>query len=240
MSLPDFVDGSIYNFGAMLRPSKKIMTRKLLLTSTPKKKTLVPKLTRKEKSLRTRAALLDSAARIVGEVGYEEAQVAAITARAKIAHGTFYNYFESRQDLFNQMLPTLGKVMLEQVRHSSEGATTDLERESKSFRAFFDFLVERPEFYRILFEGHVFCPEAYDEHITNVSSGFVRVLARAHKQGEIKGVSSKELEAVAFMLMGAREYLAMRYARSDGKTKQLPEWVANLYDKLVGAALYGK
>ena len=218
----------------------KMIVRQLLLTSSRKKKTPNPKLTRKERSSRTRIALLDSAARTVGQVGYEEAQIAAITGGAKIAHGTFYNYFESRQDLFNQLLPALGKSLLEQVRHASEEAKTDLERESKSFRAFFDFLVERPEFYRILFEARVFCTEAYDEHMSNVSSGFVRVLDRAHKHGEIKGVSSDELEAVAFMLMGAREYLAMRYARSDGQTSQLPEWVANLYDKLVGRALYGK
>ena len=93
--------------------------RQLLSTSNLKKKAPVPKLTRKERSSRTRIALLDSAAKIVGEVGYEEAQVAAITVGAKIAHGTFYNYFESRQDLFNQLLPAIGKSMLDQVRHSS-------------------------------------------------------------------------------------------------------------------------
>ena len=40
---------------------------------------------------------------IVGELGYAGASVALITARADVAQGTFYNYFESRQDLLDQL-----------------------------------------------------------------------------------------------------------------------------------------
>lgn len=206
---------------------------------TPKAKAKPRKMTRVERSAATRDALFDAAAKIVGEVGYPDAQIAAITAKARVAHGTYYNYFESRQDLFDQLLPNLGKSMLENVQANSSSAETDLEREVKSFRAFFDFLVQRPEFYRILFEARVFCAEAYEEHTRNVSEGYTRVLSRALKRGEIKGVAANELEAVAFMLMGAREYIALRYARENGRTKELPGWVIDLYERLVGRALYG-
>ena len=209
------------------------------LSASPGAKPRPKKLTRVERSAATRDALFDATAKIVGEVGYPDTQVAAITAKAQVAHGTYYNYFESRQDLFDQLLPNLGKSMLERVQANSSSAQTDLEREVKSFRAFFDFLVERPEFYRILFEARVFCAQAYEEHTRNVSEGYTRVLTRAHKRGEIKGVAADELEAVAFMLMGAREYIAMRYARENGRTKELPGWVVDLYEKLVGRALYG-
>jgi AcrR family transcriptional regulator len=197
------------------------------------------KLTRVERSALTRDALFEATAKIVGEVGYPDAQVSAITTQAKVAHGTFYNYFESRQDLFDQLLPNLGRTMLERVQAQTTDSQTDLEREVTSFRAFFDYLAERPEFYRILFEARVFCASAYEEHTRIVSEGYVRVLQRAHKRGEIKGVAADELEAVAFMLMGAREYIAMRYARENGRTKQLPGWIVDLYARLVSGALYG-
>lgn len=212
---------------------------KPIVKRPPAKSERPPKLTREARSAQTREALFDAAARLVGQIGYPDTQIAAITAESKVAHGTFYNYFETRQDLFDELLPVLGKSMLDRVQQASADVASDHERESKSFRAFFSFLAERPEFYRILYEAKVFCAEAYEEHTQNVSEGYTRVLARAHRKGEIKGVAAEELEAIAFMLMGAREYIAMRYARSNGKTTELPEWVADLYDRLVGRALYG-
>ncbi|MFX5801275.1 helix-turn-helix domain-containing protein, partial [Acinetobacter baumannii] len=51
------------------------------------------KLTRIEKSQRTRQAICDAAAEIIGEFGYAEASIARIMERAGLGHGTFYAYF---------------------------------------------------------------------------------------------------------------------------------------------------
>jgi AcrR family transcriptional regulator len=63
-----------------------------------------------------RRALLQAAAEVVGEVGYADASISSITQRCGIAQGTFYNYFKSRQDLFDQLLPDVGSGMREPVR----------------------------------------------------------------------------------------------------------------------------
>ena len=68
------------------------------------------KLTRVEKSEETRKALFDAAAKIVGKHGYEGASIARITSRAKVAQGTFYNYFTTRQDLLDQLLPSHSSI----------------------------------------------------------------------------------------------------------------------------------
>ena len=75
-----------------------------------------PRQTRAERSEATRRALFHAAAEVVGEVGYGDALVSRITARANVAQGTFYNYFASRQDLFDQLLPSLGSSMLEFIQ----------------------------------------------------------------------------------------------------------------------------
>ena len=47
-------------------------------------------------------------------------------------------------------------------------------------------------------------------------------------------VSDRELEAIAYMLMSARNYLFMRYAKSGmGAKKGVPDWVVPTYMKLV-------
>jgi AcrR family transcriptional regulator len=196
------------------------------------------KLSRAEKSELTRNALFQAAAKVVGERGYDGAMIATITARAAVANGTFYNYFETRQELFDQLLPHLGQQMLDFIKLRSADAEDPREREERAFRAFFDFMQEYPEFYRILYEAEVFAPRAFAEHMELVSKGYMRVLNRARDGGRVKRFSAEETEVIALILMGARYYLCMRFARPRGKPAPLPEWVARAYLKLVNGGLF--
>ncbi len=197
------------------------------------------KLTRAEKSQKIRDDLFDAAAKVVGEVGYSNAMVAMITARAHVAQGTFYNYFDSRQDLFDQLLPAMGRLLLDFIKAATRDSANEIDREEKSFRAFFDFLKEHPEFYRILYEAETFAPSAFQQHRETVAVNFARVLKRARDRGELRAHDDRQLEAVAYILMGARHYLSMRYARRNGNRIDLPDWVVKTYMDLVRTGLYG-
>lgn len=52
------------------------------------------------KGLNTKRQLLDSARRVFERTGYLEGRVADVVAEAGVSHGTFYNYFVSRYDVF--------------------------------------------------------------------------------------------------------------------------------------------
>ena len=196
--------------------------------------------TRAEKVRRTRAALLDAAARVVGEAGYTGAIVTSITTRAAIGQGTFYNYFDSRQDLFDQLLPAISERMLDFIKERSAGAATEEEREERSFRAFFDFLAEHPEFYRVMYEAEVFAPEAYQRHTDMVLRGFMRIIGKARQAGDIDGYDEDQIEALALILMGARHYLCLRYGRRNGWKEKLPEPVIAAYMTLLRQGLYAR
>src|SRR5882724_6927247 len=72
----------------------------------------VAKLNRVERNAWTKRKIFDAATRIVGKYGYAEASVARITEEAGVAQGTFYNHFENRQELLDQLLPKIGLDML--------------------------------------------------------------------------------------------------------------------------------
>ncbi len=55
------------------------------------------------RGLRTRAKLIDAARRVFERDGYLEARVADIAAAAGVAHGSFYTYFDSKEDVFRGM-----------------------------------------------------------------------------------------------------------------------------------------
>ncbi len=111
------------------------------------------KLNRAEKAEATRARLFDAAINIVGKHGYAGTSVARITERAKVAQGTFYNYFESRQDLLDQLLPAISNQLHAHIRKRVLEADTPVERERARIVAFCEFLEESALLVKILSEG---------------------------------------------------------------------------------------
>ncbi len=72
----------------------------------------VTKLNRVERNAWTKRKIFDAATKVVGKHGYAEASVARITEEAGVAQGTFYNHFENRQELLDQLLPKIGIDMV--------------------------------------------------------------------------------------------------------------------------------
>jgi AcrR family transcriptional regulator len=62
------------------------------------------RLTRAERQARTRQELLDAAARVFIERGFQGASIEAITADAGYSRGAFYSNFESKVQLFVELL----------------------------------------------------------------------------------------------------------------------------------------
>lgn len=195
------------------------------------------KLTRAEKAEQIRNDLFHAAAEVVGEHGYLNAMILMITSRANVANGTFYNYFDSQQELFDQLLPRLGREMLDFISKRSQGTESEIDKEEQRFTAFFDYLQENPEFYRILYEAEVFAQGAFDAHMRQVMKGYAGLLRKALNAGEITGYTSKELDVVALILMGARHYIAMRYLRLEEEGGVLPDWVPGTYRKFIMGGL---
>lgn len=194
------------------------------------------KLTRAEKNELTKKNLFDAAVKVVGEMGYRQASVADITARAEIAQGTFYNYFESKQHILDELLPELGKKLLEYLGEQV-GDATHLEREERSIRAYFQFIRNNPEFYRILTEAQVYAPRSFKTHVDNLLRNYVHSLNRTKANGFLSEYSPEEFEALAAILLGARVYLTNQFRT--GKSRTAPEHVIQTFMKFVSMGLGG-
>jgi AcrR family transcriptional regulator len=199
-----------------------------------------PKLSRAERNDEVKRRLFDAAAKVVGRLGYAEASVARITELAQVAQGTFYNHFENRQELLNQLLPTIGLQMIAFIQQHTNAAAPGAEKETERFRAFFEFLRVVPEFLRILNEAEVFAPSGYQRHLDNIATAYVRSLKRGRNAGDVDDYTDQELEVIVHILMGARGYLCRRYAYTEGSAHAVPEYVISAYEKLLGSGLFRK
>lgn len=192
-----------------------------------------------EKSELLRDALLKAAAAVVGEVGYANASIALITAKVGVAQGTFYNYFDSRQDILDALLPTLGEKMLAHIKQCARGGADFAEIENLALRGFFSFLKDTPHFFRILNEAESFAPSGHKQHFGNVARKYLHLFQRLKRDGEFPEYREEELEVIVFILMAARSYLALRYIYGNEQNDDLPDWVAETYMKFVRYGLEG-
>ena len=197
----------------------------------------VAKLNRVERNAWTKRKIFDAATRMVGKYGYAEASVARITEEAGVAQGTFYNHFENRQELLDQLLPKIGIDMVHFIRERT-GTADAARQELELFSAFFQFIREVPEFLRILNEAEYFAPIGYQKHLDNIATAYVRILRRARLAGAIVDFSDEEFEAIVHMFMGARGYLSRRYSYAAGKVTAVPDHVISAYQKLVTRGLF--
>lgn len=197
------------------------------------------RMSREEKSRETYRLILEAAAQVVGSEGYADASISKITQLAGVAQGTFYNYFRSRQDVLNKLLPYMGRQMLDHIASSLPRTLVGPAREEARLLAFLEYLNVHPGFYRILYEAEVFAPEAHAEHFRVLVNGYKGSLGRAVERGEIQGFDEDELEAVIYMLLSARSYISMHYARDDnGHAKAVPGHVIKAYMKILTRGLF--
>jgi AcrR family transcriptional regulator len=75
-------------------------------TAANARKTGTARLTRVESRALTRAKLLESAHEVVGRVGYENASIDLIAENVGYSKGAFYSNFDSKEEIFLELLET--------------------------------------------------------------------------------------------------------------------------------------
>ena len=87
---------------------------------------------RAQKKAETRGALKRAALACFAEHGYRETQVGDIAKRAKVAHGTFYVHFETKEALVDELLGEFNQALVARLESAwQEHGAADPERTAR-------------------------------------------------------------------------------------------------------------
>ena len=70
---------------------------------------------RSRKGAQTRARLLEAAERIFETSGFLDARISDIATRAGVSHGSFYHYFESKEEIFREVAAAVDEKLGESL-----------------------------------------------------------------------------------------------------------------------------
>ena len=185
------------------------------------------------KGVETRQRLVDAAERVFGELGYYDASIVKITEAAGVGQGTFYLYFSSKHQIFDELVRDLNQRVRHAMKEGSTRGSTRLEAELLGFRAFFRFTAEHPALYRIIRQAEFVSPEMLHYHYERLSQGYVEALAEAVDAGEI---GKLDPEVTAWALMGLGERIGLRWILwAEGR--ELPRDVAKELERIIRCVL---
>ncbi|GMT97601.1 hypothetical protein KH5H1_17200 [Corallococcus caeni] len=151
---------------------------------------------------------MKAAEAVFGDKGYERASIADLTRKASVALGTFYVYFPDKQSIFVEVVDELGARLRRLIAESTAACTTRLEVEREGLRAFFEFVRQHPNLYRVVRQAEFVDADCYRRYYDRFAKGYVRGLTQAMDKGEVRRMDP---EALAYCLMGIGDFLGMRW-----------------------------
>ena len=185
------------------------------------------------KGTETRRRLLEAAEATFAELGYHDASIVKITEAAGVSQGTFYLYFTSKKEIFDELVRDLNQRVRHAMKEASSTGATRLEAELLGFAAYFRFTAEHTALYRIIRQAEFVSPEMLRYHYDRVSEGYTEALRDAIAHGEAGAIDP---EVTAWALMGMGELIGIRWILWQGQS-ELPGPVFEELGRIVRCVL---
>lgn len=180
----------------------------------------------------TREKLLQAAEAEFGERGFADASIASITQRAGVALGTFYVYFESKEEIFRALVTYMGELTRQWIVERVGEAPDRITAERRGIEAFIEFVREHRNLYRVVSMAQFVAEDAFHEYYKVFADAYRENLERAQGRDEIR---DGDCEIWAWALIGMNVFLGMRFA--DWAEDRSPEEIANAVADLVARGM---
>ncbi len=156
-----------------------------------------PRTPRGQKTMRK---ILDAALGEFGEKGFSESSIVGITSRARVALGTFYTYFDSKEAVFAALVGDMSGRVRDHVAPALVDAVDGLDGERLALEA-----------YRIIDEAEFVDPAGFRAHYETTASRIATRLQAAAGRGEVEGTDPLSTEVRAWAIMGMNVFLGLRF-----------------------------
>ncbi|MBI1909596.1 MAG: TetR/AcrR family transcriptional regulator [Deltaproteobacteria bacterium] len=148
--------------------------------------------------------LLEAAIVCFGEKGYHRTQVSDIIARAHVARGTFYLYFEGKREIFDVLITELFQRVQSEIRTLPRDAVDKIPSQLMgNIQRVTGLLVQQPLLAKILFNESVGLDKELDERLKIFYGQILDLIQRGLRQGQEMGfVREGDIRVLSICLLG--------------------------------------
>src|SRR5205809_238573 len=130
-----------------------------------------------------RAQILEVARRVFGASGFHAVSMETVAKEAGVTKPILYDHFLSKKELYLALIDADLAVLHQEVRKALAAPTGNRERIRASFEAYFDFVDEHAEGFRLLMQETVGANDVFRSNVGQV---------RDHIQREVSALIVRE------------------------------------------------
>jgi len=157
-----------------------------------------------------RAQLLDAARRVFGTSGFHSVSMDDVAERAGVTKPILYDHFSSKKDLYLALLDADLAVLHDMVKEALDSPQGNRARIQASFQAYFDFVDEQADGFRLLMQETVGAETEFRERVAEVRDRILSEVADLIVRESGGALDRDQAETVALALIGMVETVAQR------------------------------
>ncbi len=167
-----------------------------------------------KRGLETLDKISKAAEELFSEKGYYDTGITDIAAKAGIAQGTFYIYFNDKKSVFVYLIDKLGKELRESIRTNIKPSKDRYDEEYLGIKTFLNFVGEHIGLFKIVWQAQFVDMELFREYYETFSKGYVKNIKRAQSRGEMNDIDPVVL---SYCLIGIANFTALKAIEFDNK-----------------------
>ncbi|MCF7924689.1 MAG: TetR/AcrR family transcriptional regulator [Candidatus Izimaplasma sp.] len=173
---------------------------------------------------------------LFAESGYHSTSINDIIAKAKVAVGTYYIYFNSKLALYHYLLDEYQDKIRESAREATKGLTSRKDIERAGLKAFIMYVIKEPLAYKLIWESLFVNEKIFKDYYQSFSESYVENLQKHLDKGELR--DDIDLETVSFILMGIANFVGLQILFKDNPQETDVDFVVNETMKLLNRGLF--
>jgi AcrR family transcriptional regulator len=157
---------------------------------------------------RRREQLLDVSLEVFARQGYHQASMNEIAEAAGVTKPVLYQHFASKQDLYLELLHDVAEKLTEAVLKGTAEATGPRDQVERGFRAFFEWMAEKPARFGILFSGDTLREPTFSRAAFGTERTTAEAIARLI---DVDGMDPERRLILGYSLVGMSEVLCRQW-----------------------------
>lgn len=167
-----------------------------------------------------RSQLLEVALDRFAGRSYHDTSMEEIADAAGVTKPVLYQHFSSKQQLFAELLDSVGRDLLADVEARAAAEENPYQRVLAGFRAYFDFVSRRPAAFQLVFGSGARLSDEFAESVRHLEEGIAATIARFIDAD----IDSGHRELLGYAIVGLGEVAGRRWvAGQGGATGELPQ-----------------
>lgn len=148
-----------------------------------------------------RKQILQAAAAEFALIGFESTRLETISERAGIGKGTIYLYFNSKQEVFKEMLQEIGQDQLAQLHAALDDKHTLPETLATLLATFYYLVREQPDEFRIFISSLYGVNRQFHEEAAKQRRAFLQLIEGVLYEARIAGEMTMDVEPAALLIL---------------------------------------